>query len=568
MTITEKPDKFIIEFKYAPYLVAEVRKLTGRRWNIEHKYWEVPNRNGARQEVEKFARQYGLKMEGAGRVEVEEAEFTIPALPDLDAGLTSNLKRTLFPFQSTGVAYALKKKRLIIGDQMGLGKTTQAIATIDIAKAFPCLVICPSSLKFNWQREWETVTHRRCIILNDRIRNNCTKYYETGMAQVFIVNYESLKKYFVEAINKPADKPLRLNHIKFNSKRDLFSSIIIDESHRVKSAKTQQSKLTKGICEGKEYVLALTGTPVVNKPVDLISQLGIIGRMEEFGGYNAFTKRYCSGYNEASNLKELNYKLNLTCYYSRKKSEVLKDLPAKIRQVVYCDIDANHREEYNLAESDLVAYLETFKGFTAEQIDKSMRGEVMVRITKLKNISARGKLDDVYSFIDDVLENGEKLVVFGNLKEVIGRIKSRYPDALTITGDDTIPMRQTAVDMFQNNPKHQLILCSIFAAGVGITLTASSRVAFVELGWTAAVHDQCEDRCHRIGQNDSVQCTYFLGKNTIDEKIYDIIEKKRHIGGTVSGNTDDAEVNIIDNFINIFNQEKKSLVVHAEQDIA
>lgn len=561
MTITEHHDKYFIEFRYATHLVQAVRNISGRYWNGTAKCWEVRKDGTNHEQVQKFATRFGFVVTKAGEQQApEQTDFTIPPLPMMDDSLLAGLKRTLFPFQRTGVAYTLKKKRLIIGDQMGLGKTTQSIAAIDVAKSFPCLVICPSSLKINWQREWETVTNKKAILLNDRIRNNFHKYYEAGLAQVFIVNYESLKKFFVESINKPDDKPLRLNHIVFNSKRDFFKSVIIDESHRVKSPKTQQTKFTKGICEKKEYVLALTGTPVVNKPLDLVAQLGIIDRMQEFGGYNHFTKRYCSGKNEASNLKELNYKLNLNCYYSRKKSEVLTDLPAKMRQVVYCQIDADHLHEYNAAEDDLASYLAQFKNYTAEQIDKAMRGEVMVRVTKLKNIAARGKLNDVYSFIDDVLESGEKLVVFGHLKEVIGRLKDRYPDARMITGETSINDRQQAVDDFQTKKDVQLILCSIFAAGVGITLTASSRVAFVEQGWTAAIHDQCEDRCHRIGQHDSVQCTYFLGKGTIDEDIYDIIQKKRHIGGTVSGNTDDAEVIVVDDIINLFNKQNKTLV--------
>jgi SWI/SNF-related matrix-associated actin-dependent regulator 1 of chromatin subfamily A len=184
-----------------------------------------------------------------------------------------------------------------------------------------------------------------------------------------------------------------------------------------------------------------------------------------------------------------------------------------------------------------------------------MRGEVMVRIGKLKNISAKGKLKDVFDFVDDIMESGEKLVLFGHLKEVIGKFRDRYPDAVSITGDDSMASRQISVDAFQNDPKVKLALCSIQAAGVGLTLTASSRVAFVELGWHSAIHDQCEDRCHRIGQTDSVQCTYFLGKDTIDEWVYKIIEDKRSIASAVTDSDDVVEVNVIDNFINLFNQK-------------
>src|SRR5690606_11857339 len=145
-----------------------------------------------------------------------------------------------------------------------------------------CLVICPASLKENWKDEWALWTEHRAMILESKIQHTWDQYFHAGLADVFIVNYESLKKYFVDKIEKPEGKPLRLNHITFNKKIDLFKSVIIDESHRVKELRTQQTKFTKGITTGKDVILALTGTPVINKPKDLISQLGIIDQMSAF----------------------------------------------------------------------------------------------------------------------------------------------------------------------------------------------------------------------------------------------------------------------------------------------
>lgn len=550
MTITESGPYYKIVFNYSPWIVDRVKALPGRTFRPNEKAWLVPKTSEA--EVLAFAKTMKVSI-GEPSNEPEQT-FTIPEMPELTVEIP--LKRNLFPFQAKGVAYAMDKKRVIIGDQPGLGKTSQAAATIEGLNAFPCLVICPSSLKINWQREFEIVSGRKSILLVDAVKNNFHKYYEAGMADVFIVNYESLKKYFVESIDVPKGKAMRLNHVKFKQNIQFFKSVVIDESHRVKSFKAQQTKFTRGICANKEIVLALTGTPVINKPIDLVAQLGIIDQMDKFGGYKKFVDRYCAGPKQASHLAELNYKLNLHCFYARKKSEVLKDLPAKMRQVVYCEIDHEHRKEYEVANTDLMTYLEQFKNYTPEQIDKAMRGEVMVRIGKLKNISAKGKLKDVFDFVDDIMESGEKLVLFGHLHEVLDKFRERYPDAVSITGVDSMSSRQTSVDSFQNNPKTKLALCSIQAAGVGLTLTASSRVAFVELGWHSAIHDQCEDRCHRIGQTDSVQCTYFLGKDTIDEHIYRIIEDKRAIASAVTDADDVVEVNVIDNFINLFNQKK------------
>jgi SWI/SNF-related matrix-associated actin-dependent regulator 1 of chromatin subfamily A len=385
----------------------------------------------------------------------------------------------------------------------------------------------------------------QAIIMSDSIKKSWKEIIRVGAGRVFIVNYESLKKYFVAEIRKPdAKSPLRLNHIHFDEGINAFKSVVIDESHRVKDYKTQQSKFTLGVCKGKQIIIGLTGTPVVNKPRDLYAQLAIIGQDQNFGGYKGFMDRYCEGYDGAANLKELNFKLTKHCFYRREKKDVLTELPDKMRQIVLCDI--NTREEYAHALADLENYLRQYKNAPDEKIASALRGEVMVRIGILKNISARGKLQDVFETVNEVIESGEKMVLFVHLKEVVQALKARYPDALTITGDDSTSARDIAVDSFQNNRLCKLIICSIKAAGVGLTLTAASRVAFVELPWHAADCEQCEDRCHRIGQKDSVQCIYFLGKDTIDEHIYSIIDKKRGIAGEITGAKDNVQMEVID----------------------
>lgn len=547
MQIIEQGHYFKVQFRYSPWLIEKVKsELPGRRYDRIDKCWMVPVVH--RKEVEAFARRYNFQL---GEVEEEQQDFTLPPMPTLEQEIP--LKRKLFDFQGEGVAYILEKKRAIVGDEPGLGKTGQSIAAVQALNAFPCLVICPASLKENWKDEWALWTDKRAMVLEDKIRHTWDQYYRAELANVFIVNYESLKKYFVDRIDKPEGKPMRLNHITFNKKIDLFKSVIIDESHRVKELRTQQTKFTKGISTGKEVILALTGTPVINKPKDLISQLGIIDQMGAFGNYKTFVQRYCNGPNEASNLKELNYLLRKNCFYRRRKADVLKDLPAKMRQIVHCDI--TNRREYAEAEANFLDYLKRWKNADDEKLARAMRGQIMVKIGILKNIAARGKLKDVFDYVDDIMEAGEKLILFGHLKEVLGQIKERYPTCVSITGDDSTASREIAKKTFQEDPHVKLIVCSIKAAGVGLTLTASSRVAFVEFPWHAADCDQCEDRAHRIGQTDSVQCTYFLGRNTFDETNYKIIETKREIANMVTGDEETVEVDFVNALADLFSTQ-------------
>lgn len=552
MNIELKDNYFELSFRYRPAIVDRVRQITGRHYDGNRKVWLVPV--GQRIELEKMI--YQIRqfeninwVNGFSPKKEEDIAYELPELPDLS--MSHQLKIEPYPYQLKGIARGLELKRFMNCDEPGLGKTLQSIATINLANAFPCLVICPSSLKINWQREWEKFTDKKAMVLMDKVRDTWTFFYETGMHQVFIVNYESLKKYFVQRIKKSVGWTLR--DVEFRNSIQLFKSVIIDESHRCKSSSTQQAKFCKGICSGKEWIIELTGTPVVNKPKDLVPQLSILNRIDDFGGYKNFVNRYCNGQNEASNLKELNYMLWKNCMFRREKSLVLTDLPEKIRQVNTCEI--TNRKEYTDAERDLIMYLQKYKNADDEKIHKAMLGEVMVRINILRQVSARGKIRDAVEFVKDFRENNQKIILFCSLHEVVDQLKFHFPTAVSVTGRDSQDEKQRAVDKFQNDPDTDIIICSIKAAGVGLTLTASSNVAFIEFPWTYADCTQCEDRAHRIGQKNSVTCYYFLGRKTIDERVYNIIQSKKKIAKAVTGSTEEIEENIVDMVARIFDTD-------------
>jgi SWI/SNF-related matrix-associated actin-dependent regulator 1 of chromatin subfamily A len=220
-----------------------------------------------------------------------------------------------------------------------------------------------------------------------------------------------------------------------------------------------------------------------------------------------------------------------------------------------CDI--TNRKEYDDAERDLVNYLRQYKDATDDKIQKSLKGEIMVRIGILKNISARGKLKDTIEYINDVLEDGEKIGIFVHLKEIAAALKQQYKHSAMITGADNIQERQIAIKRFKDDEKCTTAILSIMAAGTGVDglQYATSTACFIEQPWTSAACDQAEDRFNRIGQTKPVTIIYFLGRNTIDEHIYQIIEKKRDIARAVTGNTEEIETNIINDILEIFNKK-------------
>ena len=252
-----------------------------------------------------------------------------------------NLKIEPYDYQKEGITFGLRNRRILIGDEPGLGKTLQSIGIVDTANAYPCLVICPSSLKINWKREFEKFTDKKALVLDNSTRATYPYLLQMKMFHTAVVNYESLKKYFVFDIKQ---KKFRLSDVVFTPAIRMFRSIIIDESHRVKDASAQQTIFTKGISIGKEYIILLSGTPVVNRPQDIVTQLSILNRLNDFGGKQSFIDMY----GEGDNLRELSQRLYESIMIRREKRNVLKQLPDKTRVDIVVDISNFNKKKIDI----------------------------------------------------------------------------------------------------------------------------------------------------------------------------------------------------------------------------
>ena len=542
---TLTPNCYKVSFQYHPMLVKCIKRIPSAKYRSDGKFWEVSKldvvylqKMGVWAEAHRFcSRIYWL--------EDKEAVVTYEPLPLPELKVPHNLLIEPYEYQKEGIAYALDKKRCILGDEQGLGKTIEAIGVLTATKAFPALVVCPASLKINWQRELRKFGGLNAVILDDKNRQTWDKLWQLRkkdgrpFAEVFIVNYESLRKFFVQRVKR--EGRFTLKSVEFDPRKDMFRSIIIDESHKCKNHGTQQSKFVQGIAQGKEYVLELTGTPVVNNNVDLIQQLTIMNRLEDFGGYTKFMARYCAGEHKSSHLKELNYLLRKNCFVRRLKKDVLTQLPDKTRSYLVTDID--NRKEYKEAERDIVDYLKKYQNADDEKIQRTIRGAIMVKMGVLKQISARGKVKGALDVIHNVIdgEQGQKLIVFCYLREVVDYLRAEFRDAVVVTGAENAEQKQYAVDRFQSDERTRLIILNYQSGGVGLTLTAASNVLFVEFPFTYAACCQAEDRAHRNGQKNAVNCVYLLGKDTIDEYMYELIQTKKTISDGVTGTDDGVE---------------------------
>jgi SNF2 family DNA or RNA helicase len=457
-------------------------------------------------------------------VEHDRAAETVALSYADDAELDGlELGGELHPFQRAGVRYALARRRTFIADEQGLGKTVQALATIEADNAFPTVVVCPASMKLVWEREakhW--LPKRRVAVLGGRTDEVWSE--ETAAAEIVVLNYDILDWH--------ADKLAELEP----------RALILDESHYVKNARAARTRAALDLSRqlpDRALRLALTGTPILNRAEELVSQLRVLGRLKDFGSGARLTRRFRA----AGSDDRLHWNLRAHCYVRRTKQQVLPQLPAKRHDTVPVLLSNDH--EYRLAERDVIAWLQTLP-LDLRTIDAkvaaALRAEQLVRLNNLRQLAARGKLPTALAWVADFLESGEPLVVFAEHIATQKAVLDRFPNALHILGSDTSRARQYAVDSFQAEEGPQLIVCSLKAASQGITLTRASNVAFLELDWTPARHDQAEDRLHRIGQDSAVTAWYLLAPDTIDETMAELLERKRSlIDAVTDGRVRDEE---------------------------
>jgi len=526
-----KGNTIILNTKYNGDMVDELRRMRNRRWNSSLKVNILTINNSdefddAMHLINKYNIEYDKETFDEFHKKLIETERQKEYMIKLSKATDYDNYHDypLYPFQRAGVRYIEETGgRCLIADDMGLGKTIQSLVWLDIHKDLrPVLIVCPSSVKYNWMQEIKKwIKTDKIRVLKSR-KDNISFALDglLGLTDFYIVNWDILADWY-------------------NTLKNIdFKVLILDESHKMKNMRAKRTKAAMSLSRDIKHILMLTGTPILNRVDELWSTIYTLGLNELHPSLKNYTKFKIEYSYNRTNLYDLQRILRSTCMVRRMKRDVLTQLPEKVRSIIPIYLSDTQRKQYTKAYNNLSSYVHQMTG---EFKDYST---FMTQVDKLKHIVAEFKLDYVYDFVNDVIEE-EKIIVFAHHKEIVSKVYDRFMHrAVKIIGGMDSESKQNAINRFYED-KYDIAVVSLRAGGEGINLQCASKVLFVELGWSPGEHTQAEDRAHRIGQKDTVNAYYMLGQKTIDELIYDIIcEKANIINMTVNTTADSFNVTV------------------------
>lgn len=510
-----------ISFPYDAELVGLMRNQSSRFWHAANKEWEVPA-NKLLQIINS----------------VKDKEITIrgdyKALAPKEVKMPKgfNFKTNPFDHQIEGFEFGLKHDRFLLGDEQGLGKTKQVI-DIAVAKKLSrgykhCLIICGvNGLKWNWKSEINTHSNESAHILGTKINSKGKEVIGSSKDKLADLNKLPKDYFLITNVESLRDRGI-LKKVKELVQNGQIEMVAIDEIHKCKNPASQQGKAILQV--NPETRIAMTGTPLMNTPLDLYIVLKWLGF--EKHSFFQFKKHYCvmggyGGYEVVGykNLGEL--QSNLESLMLRRLKKDALDLPEKFHSIEYVEMSSKQAKIYNEVKQEI-----------KEQIDKiKVSNNPLAQLIRLRQatgftgilssqIKESAKLDRLEEIVEELVANGEKAIIFSNWTDMTGPTMERLRrfNPAIITGE--IKDRKEQQERFMTDSRCKVIIGTIGAMGSGLTLTAASTVIFLDSPWNRANKEQAEDRAHRIGTTSNINVITLVCKDTIDERIEELINKK------------------------------------------
>lgn len=546
-----------VSFDYNPDIVNYIKQMGTRVYNPENHTWEMPINNiiGL---CNKFENEE-IKIEGIYE-DLHKQEFEIDIPKDFE------FKTKPFNHQIDGVRFGLNKKRFLLGDDQGLGKTKQIIDFVGClektATINKVLIICGvNSLKYNWQSEIGIHSDEKGWVLGTRFRKTTGKAYE-GSTKDKLADLENLpdSRYLITNIETLRAGAEKISKSKYHfpvaeklaelCKKGIISVIAFDECHKSKDPTSLQSRAMSLL--SAPYMAAMSGTPLMNNPLDLYFPLSWLGY--EKHSFYQFKQHYCTlggwggsqvvGYKNLEEIRALMDEVMLR----RLKTEVL-DLPEKIRKIEYVDMTAKQAQIYKEVYMGVMNELQKIK-FSNNPLSMMIRLRQATGWTGIlsQTVQESAKMDRMVELIEEISASGQKAIVFSNWESMteVAREKLKAYNPAYITGATKADDRMNEVTRFQNDKNCKVIIGTIGAMGTGLTLTAAQNVIFLDSPWNMALKAQAEDRAHRIGTQGTVNVITLVCKNTIDERIEELVKKKGQIADAlVDGKVSIEDINYL-----------------------
>ena len=451
-------------------------------------------------------------------------------------------------YQMDYLYYAINHGNHVNGSSVGTGKSLSSIFYAEILDLFPCMVVCPASVKSGWLREWKEANPNRQVSAI-----STTSPAEDFDADVLVINYDILGRRTEK--NGKTSIEIRLDGMK----KKTFSLVIADEIHFLKNRKSIRSKTFKKLTGKSSAVIGLTGTLIMNRPAELLNILALIGRLKEIAPddpyHHYFFERYCNmketffgmDLTGASNIKELNDLLTKCCYFHVSKRDALKELPPVTENMIECEI--TNKKAYKAAEEDLLEFI--FKHFKDEErVEKAARAEYLVKMNLLKQLSLEGKVKAIKKWIEEWLEANEddKLLVFGSHSTILKDIQKFFKNSLLVIGETTGKKREKVLSDFSSDPSKRLLFANIGCLGTGVDglQKVCSNMAILELPPRPSDLVQVIGRLERSGQQNPVTIQYLLSSSTIDKDLWEMLKNKKSVTDMLNkGFEDDSSLMIL-----------------------
>ncbi len=506
----KSPNKIKIKMpKYDHAMIRMVKTFWGAYYNSSGKYWVIPFSRPNMIKLKALNEiRFGKKLIKKSKGLLKKSVSSIKSYKKLKVKHCKlyGFRKKLRKFQQEGLNFLESRNgNALLADEMGLGKTIQALAYLAYHPELrPAIVITPASVKYNWSREVEECMSEDVTVVSGSPKKGAT-YYLHG---IVVINYDILDKW-----KKVLKKP---------------KVVIFDECHYIKNSKSGRTVASKFIAKKSAHKILLSGTPIINRPIEFYEALKIIDK-KLFPSYWEFSQRFCSikfngfGWDRGgeANMNKFHKILTSTVMLRRLKKDVLKELPEKVRSVI--PVEITNKTEYLKAQKDIKHWL----------LDNGMsvdNTQATNKIEKLKQISLKGKMKQCFQWIDDFLFTGEKLVVFCIHHKTVDMLKEKYKkQCVVIDGRTAVKKRVPLIKKFATKDKIRLIVANLEAGGTGLDGMQGlcSNTVHIELDWVP--HDQAEDRVHRMGQKDSVTAWYLIANNTIENDIIKLQDRKRKV---------------------------------------